>query len=389
MPLDSNSRPVQAVRKARQKAGMPHKWLAYERGWEKGSFKPDRFYIESTNVCNLDCIMCPIGLHVDTRKKGFMEWDLYKSIVDEIKGFATTCTLHAWGEPLLHPRIFDMIAYAHEAGLWTETSTNLTKLDEDAADKIIDAGLSQIYLSLDGVTKETYEKVRRKADFENSVQNVEHFLSRIQERNANIVTNLQIIRLKETHEEVQKFVDRWGDSTATRISIKELDTWGDQVERISELAVTKQDLEVARAVNQQRRPCGNLWYHCHIHWDGTIVSCSRDYDATYPMENVKDGVIKAWHGDRMQAIRRMHVEGDFCAPACQRCTEWSWWHPSPTSGGGTGGKVNKVPTGISRFVGAGSARRKEQEARAAREATEADAADAPAEAEQTTGAAAE
>lgn len=377
--MNANSKPVQAVRKARQRAGMPMKWLAYERGWEKGAFKPDRFYVESTNVCNLDCIMCPIGLHIDTRKKGFMDYDLFTAIVDEIKPFAQTVTLHAWGEPLLHPKLPEMIAYAHEAGLWTETSTNLTKLDAETAEKVLDAGLSQIYLSLDGVTKETYERVRRKADFESSVANVEHFLSRVAERKHPIVTNLQIIRLSETHEEVEQFVERWGNSSATRISIKELDTWGDQVEKISNLAVTKQQLQLARAVNNYRRPCGNLWYHCHIHWDGTIVSCSRDYDATYPMENVRDGVMEAWHGDRMRQLRRMHVQGDYQAPACQKCTEWSWWKPTPTSGGGTGGKVNKVSTSrLGRLASAGSARRKQQDAAAP--AGPAAAPEAPAEA---------
>ena len=105
---------------------MPLKYASYESASRSSPTFPDRVYVESTNVCNLDCIMCPTGLHIDTRPKGFMEWDLYTSIIDEIAPWAEAVVLHSWGEPLLHKRIIDMIRYAKDRGLWVETSTNAT-----------------------------------------------------------------------------------------------------------------------------------------------------------------------------------------------------------------------------------------------------------------------
>ena len=97
--------------------------------------------------------------------------------------------------------------------------------------------------------------------------------------------------------------------------------------------------------NLNRKPCPNLWYHCHIHWDGVLVSCSRDYDAVTPLGNVKNGgVLKTWHGARMRMMRRWHAQGNFCAHQCIDCTEWAWWNPAPFTGGGTGGKTEKVET---------------------------------------------
>ena len=127
---------------------MATKYVSYELELERAPTFPDRVYVESTNVCNLDCIMCPTGLHIDTRPKGFMEWDLYTAIIDEIAPFAEAVVLHSWGEPLLHSRIIEMIQYAKERDLWVETSTNATKLTEDASRKILDAGLDRIYLSM-------------------------------------------------------------------------------------------------------------------------------------------------------------------------------------------------------------------------------------------------
>jgi hypothetical protein len=76
-----------------------------------------------------------------------------------------------------------------------------------------------------------------------------------------------------------------------------------------------------------------------------LVSCSRDYDAVTPLGNVKNGgVLETWHGARMRMMRRWHATGNFCAEQCVNCTEWSWWTPAPFSGGGTGGKTEKVQT---------------------------------------------
>jgi MoaA/NifB/PqqE/SkfB family radical SAM enzyme len=328
-------------KRLRQKSNMYAKYLSYELEREVFPTFPDRFYVESTNVCNLDCIMSPTGLHIDTRPKGFMAWDLYTSIIDEIAPYAEAIVLHSWGEPLLHKRIIDMIEYAKAKGCWVETSTNATRLTEEVSRKLLDAGLDRIYLSMDGLTKETYEKVRVKGKFEEVLGNIERFLELKHELGSPIEADVQIVRLSETDAEVEEFVRRWSASHADIINIKELDTWGGQIDDVKELAVE----EEATVEQVGRKPCPNLWYHCHIHWDGTLVSCSRDYDAVTPLGNVKNGgVLKTWHGARMRAMRRQHLEGDFCAQQCVNCTEWAWWTPTPFLGGGTGGKVERVET---------------------------------------------
>lgn len=333
--------PRKIKRRVKQYSNMAAKYASYELGLEHAPTFPDRVYVESTNICNLDCIMCPTGMHIDTRPKGFMEWDLFTAIVDEIAPFAHAVVLHSWGEPLLHKQIFEMIGYAKERGLWVETSTNATRLDEAAARKILEAGLDRIYLSMDGLTKETYEKVRVKGKFEEVLGNIERFLELKHELRSPIEADIQIVRLSETDAEVEEFVQRWKRSHADIINIKELDTWGGQIDEVSALAVE----EDGRDVNANRKPCPNLWYHCHIHWDGVLVSCSRDYDAVTPLGNVRNGgVLKTWHGARMRAMRRLHTEGNFCAHQCVDCTEWSWWTPTPLGGGGTGGKVEQIDT---------------------------------------------
>jgi MoaA/NifB/PqqE/SkfB family radical SAM enzyme len=270
-----------------------------------------------------------------------MEWDLYTAIIDEVAPFAEAVVLHSWGEPLLHPRIIEMITYAKERHLRVETSTNATILTEEVSRKLLQSGLDLIYLSMDGLTKETYEKVRVKGKFEEVLANIERFLDLRHELGSSTQADIQMVRLSETDAEVDEFVKRWKHSHARLINIKELDTWGGQINEVNALAVE----DSAEDVNANRRPCPNLWYHCHIHWDGVLVSCSRDYDAVTPLGNVRNGgVLATWHGARMRMMRRWHAIGNFCAQQCVDCTEWSWWTPAPFAGGGTGGKATKVKT---------------------------------------------
>jgi MoaA/NifB/PqqE/SkfB family radical SAM enzyme len=285
--------------------------------------------------------MCPTGLHIDTRPKGYIEWDLYTSIIDEIGPWAEAVVLHSWGEPLLHKRIIDMIEYAKARDVLVETSTNAMLLTEEIARKILDSGLDRIYLSMDGLTKDTYEKVRVGGNFERVLGNIERFLELKHELGSPIEADIQIVRLSETDAEVEEFVRRWRASRADLINIKELDTWGGQIDDVNALAVEESD----ESVNADRKPCPNLWYHAHIHWDGVLVSCSRDYDAITPLGNVKNGgVLKTWHGARMRMMRQWHATGNFCAHQCVDCTEWAWWTPTPFGGGGTGGNTTKVET---------------------------------------------
>src|SRR5262249_53940863 len=60
---------------------MPVKYAAYTTARSAGPIYPDRIYVESTNHCNLKCIMCPTGLGVIRRPKGYMAMDLYRRVI--------------------------------------------------------------------------------------------------------------------------------------------------------------------------------------------------------------------------------------------------------------------------------------------------------------------
>jgi len=319
------------LRRYGRRASNLAKWLSYVSGRTRLWTYPDRMYLESTNVCNLGCVMCPNGMGLLSRPKGYMEYDLFTRIVDEMAPHVQTTTLHIWGEPLLHPRIFDMIAYCRSHRLHSEISTNATLLDEAASRAILDAGLGAIYLCLDGATRETYEQVRCRADYEETRDNILRFVELKNERGKGPRVSVQIINIKPTATEIEQFERMWAIPGVDRVHVKAFDSWGGQVQEITELRAEADQPKLP----PQRYQCPNLWYHVHIYWDGTLVCCDRDYNALNPLGNVRDGVMKAWNGPKMVELRRKHLQGRLDdVPSCSKCVEWSWWKPTPLSSHG-------------------------------------------------------
>lgn len=312
------------VRRLGNRAQASVKWFFYEIGHTRPPIYPDRMYIESTNHCNLSCIMCPTGLGTAKRKKGYMDMALFRQIVDEMAPHVKATTLHIWGEPLLHPQIIDMIAYCHKRGLHSEISTNAVLLDEAISKEILQAGLGTIYLCIDGVTKETYEKVRRQADFAQTKGNIQRFLALKNAHNGPVPeAKVQVIEIAPTATEIETFKQQWQVPGVDRINIKAFDSWGDQIDEISELRQKEKQVPI------KRFHCPNLWYHAHIYWDGTLVRCDRDFDAVGELGNVSNGVMRAWRGAKMAALRRRHVQGDLDNETpCNNCVEWAWWKPT-------------------------------------------------------------
>ncbi len=314
----------------------PVKYLAYQTGQTRLVPPPDRLYIESTNICNLSCIMCPTGRKEQVRKKGYMDFELFQAIVDQMTPWVQATTLHIWGELLMHPRLFDMIAYCRKQGLRSEISTNATLLSEERSKRILDAGLDAIYLCLDGLRPETYEAIRVNADYEKTNTNIRRFIDLKSDGGYHVpFVSLQIIEMERTMGEIDEFVQAWSLPGVDRISVKPFDSWAGQVTDINALR-PGDDAETLQATSLRTRfACPNLWYHTHIYWDGRIAMCDRDFNLAYDLGNVRsaDGeirVLENWNGPRMQELRRLHVQNklEHVSP-CDTCVEWAWWKPAP------------------------------------------------------------
>jgi len=123
---------------------------------------PTFLQIEPVGQCNLRCQMCAIQFRQDGPPYGplaFMEFDAFTRLIDEFVGLEEL-HLQGLGEPMMHPRFFDMVSYASGKGVKVSTNSNLTLLNERRAAACVTSGLSRLHVSVDGATAEMYERIR-------------------------------------------------------------------------------------------------------------------------------------------------------------------------------------------------------------------------------------
>ncbi len=129
--------------------------------------------IEATNMCNGTCRLCPVGRQEPGhRPYGMMNWAMFRRLVDQLKGTVVTLDVTNWGESLLHPRILQMIRYAHNARMYTYLSTNLHTVRDRHIAGLPAAGLDELALSLHGLSPGTYAAYQPGYDFERARETI-------------------------------------------------------------------------------------------------------------------------------------------------------------------------------------------------------------------------
>lgn len=262
----------------------------YHHGWTKLHNLPEVFAIESTNYCNLRCVMCPRGEpDIMERSLGSMSDDLFAKILDDVDFYKEPCWFHWFGEPLMNPNLFHQIDMAKRRGVPDlGISTNATLLDAKNAQAILDSGLDTILIAVDGASKDVYEKVRLSPTFtfERVCENVRGFLDlkRSLGRTSPKAT-LSIIVMEETKSQLEDFRRTWLAAGADEILFKPFVTWGNQDTQFVEIA----SLESRTAHSQRVRehPCFALWESVVIAWDGRVVPCCYDFDASVTLGDLK------------------------------------------------------------------------------------------------------
>jgi len=127
--------------------------------------------IEPIAACNLRCAFCPVPGWQRAKDTTAMKFEFFKAVVDQFPSLKKI-KLQGMGEPLLNKDLPRMIQYAASRKIGTHVLTNGTVLAGDLGDELLRSGLSDLTFSIDGATKETYESVRRGADYDRVFGNI-------------------------------------------------------------------------------------------------------------------------------------------------------------------------------------------------------------------------
>lgn len=268
---------------------------------------PHVIRIETTNRCNANCIMCTRDKL--TRPIKVMDLDLFKKIVDECaKKKVKTLHLHNFGEPLLDPRLCDRIKYAKEKGIKLRIFSNFSVLNEELARSLIDSGIDEIKISIDGATKETYEAIRRNLDFEQVEANIEMMLRLREEMDAKAPKIKLVFVATETNEhEVNDFKKRWEDKV-DKVLISSYHNWAGGLDKDGEKWTRLQ-------------PCFRIWRTFTVLCDGRVSLCCLDFDGKVILGDVNNQTIEEiYKGSKLRGIQRSHLNWDYGRiPICLDC----------------------------------------------------------------------
>ncbi len=290
---------------------------------------PITISIEPTTACNLRCPECPSGLRAFTRATGNLKPDFFRKTIDELHRDISCLTFYFQGEPYINPDFLDMVSYAHERGIYTMTSTNGHFLNDENARKTIISGLDEIIISIDGTTQETYQQYRIGGSLHNVLQgarNLVKWKKQLGRRHPHLVFQFLVVRPNE-HQipEIYRLAREIG---ADEVRLKTAQVYDYQhgnplIPTQDKYARYQQNADGRWSVkNELANHCWKLWHACVISWDGLVVPCCFDKDATHRLGDLKQQSFRTlWQGKAYRDFRSTLLRGRDQIDICTNCTE--------------------------------------------------------------------
>lgn len=148
------------------------RYLASRRRSDTVDYLPIYLDIENVSRCNFRCTMCVVSDWPKGKRGPDMSLEDFKRLIDEQYGLVLI-KLQGIGEPTMQgDPYFEMIKYARSKHIWVRTTTNASLLHlKDRYKKLIDSGVNEVQISIDGATKEVFEGIRRGSRFEQVKKN--------------------------------------------------------------------------------------------------------------------------------------------------------------------------------------------------------------------------
>lgn len=174
--------------------------------------EPKQIIIETSRTCNLRCVGCPINSDAKQKKKGkmFMDMDLFTSIIDRVD-FPTTIIPWMNGEPLMHPKYYQMVKYITDRGHRMYITTNGHFWNDKLFHHITDKNSCyQIIFSLDGMYPASITGARPGSDIKKVTKNILRFRDLKQDKNPNnIDLGVKIVLRGQDWEEIEEYIGYW------------------------------------------------------------------------------------------------------------------------------------------------------------------------------------
>ncbi len=318
---------------------------------------PREVYIEPTNRCNELCQTCP-RTFFQREPEADLDFRRFVQILDQFPGVERV-VLHGVGEPLLAHDLPLMVAEANRRGARVLFNTNALALHSRLAERLVEAGLDELRVSMDAADARTYRLIRGVDGYAKAMRRTSEFCAYLRQRAAERPrVSLFFMALRENLAQLPAVIEQAGEMGASSVVLQRLvyfDT-GMAIEGQSVMGHTDEELltrceeaaarsgvallgtgrmnpgDSLRPIDSERpwSGCTRPWRSTYVTANGNVLPCciapfaTRDY-AGIIMGNVFERpVTQIWSGAEYEAFRRAHASDEPPEP-CRGCgTRWMY-----------------------------------------------------------------
>jgi len=308
-------------------------WSSFRKSQRSGkshiSGYPISLAIEPTTACNLRCPECPSGLRSFTRPTGKLNKELFEKVMKDVSDHLIYLTFYFQGEPYLNPQFLEMVKIASDYNIYTTTSTNAHFLNDENAKATINSGLNRLIISIDGASQDTYQSYRKEGQLSKVLKGTENILKwrkKLASSSPKVVWQFLVVRPNE-HEipKIKRLAKEYGvDKVLFKTAqIYDYQNGSDLIPTIERYSRYRSNEDGTFTIkNSLESKCWKMWQSCVITWDGKVIPCCFDKDATHAMGNVAEHSFKEiWNSAPYENFRNALLRSRSEIEICKNCTE--------------------------------------------------------------------
>jgi radical SAM protein with 4Fe4S-binding SPASM domain len=275
---------------------------------------PYVLFVDPSSACNFKCTFCPTGdlplLKSIGRFQGTLKLPDFEKIVRDAEQFDESIKvlrLYKDGEPLVNKHLVEMVSLAAKSGVFEsiDTTTNAALLTHEKSEKLVEAGINLINISIDGLDSDQFlHFTKAKIDFEKFIENIQYLYS--------IRDNCKIV-IKTTKEiigtdRIQEFYDIFGGMCDVIGVENTSPCWPDfDVEERMGISITE-GLYGNQIVDQTA--CPYLFYSMSVNSDMKVSACFVDWSRDLIIGDLRtSSLAEIWDSKEMNAHRMAHLTG--------------------------------------------------------------------------------
>ncbi len=291
---------------------------------------PVSISFEPTTSCNLRCPECPSGLRQFSRPTGMLQNDLFRTTIDDIHKELLYLIFYFQGEPYLNPDFLEMVKYASDKKIYTATSTNAHYLTDEVAKKTVESGLDRLIISIDGTTQDVYKQYRVGGSLDKVLEgakNIMKWKKALKSKTPFVFFQFLVVKPNEHQvEDIKRLAKEVGvDEVRFKTAqVYEYETDPNNlIPTIDKYSRYKKNADGSyTAKNKLANRCWKLQHANVITWDGLVVPCCFDKDATHQLGNLKTQSFKEiWHNNNYKQFRNDLMKSRKNIDICANCSE--------------------------------------------------------------------